>query len=140
MALLNKTLPLLFWIIIANSCTNRLTNNNVLKGQVIDNATKEGIPNAKIKILLHNKIIDTLTTLEGEFYISNLSKENCKIEISALGYPLSLFPVKIVNDTNQVIFTLKGVKLDSVDVNYEGASIIYRDDSGNVKTVKGNRK
>lgn len=138
---LNQIIVFVFLVVIAGSCNSRLINNReTLQGKILDKQNKEGIPNAKIKINSKDTTLEIMANLDGEFKVENISKGNYKIDISAIGYQhLSGYPIKF-KDTTQIIIELElGVKLDSVSVNYEGSSIIYQDDSGNVKTAKGKK-
>lgn len=129
-------LPLLTLIFIAYSCNSQMSKG-VLKGKVLDGESKEAIPAAKINVSCGKITFDTIADLEGIFFISDLPKQVCKINVSAVGYASSSFSVEIGKDSNQIEFPLTlGIKLDSVKVDYTGSSIIYTDSLGNIKTAK----
>jgi hypothetical protein len=113
------------------------SRKGILKGKVLDGESKEAIPAAKVKVSCEKITFDTIADLEGIFFISDLPKQVCKIDVSAVGYVSSSFSVEIGKDSSQIEFPLTlGIKLDSVKVDYTGSSIIYTDSLGNIKTAK----
>lgn len=131
-------------VVITHSCNSQSNESFIkkqqLKGKIIDLDNKEGIPSAKIVISNKDTTIEIISDFEGYFAVNKLSVGSYKVDVLAVGYPpLSKHPIHF-KDTIPIVFSLRSTLIiDSLKVNYEGSSIIFKDDSGKIKTLKNKK-
>ncbi len=77
-----------------------------IKGTIIDNDSKELLPNASIIILGTNPIIGTTSDLNGHFILRNVPLGRHDLKVSFLGYETIIKPEVIVTSAKMVIVNI----------------------------------
>jgi hypothetical protein len=91
---MNKSIVL----IVLFLCIFRITNSqNVVKGMVVDNNSKNPLSNVLIRV--KNTIVTTNTTINGVFTITNLANGNYILEFTFNGFESQNFPITLLENT-----------------------------------------
>jgi iron complex outermembrane receptor protein len=114
-----KWLPFLFFLLPLSIHAQEQRIRNSLSGQVVDAATRSGIPGASVYI--HDQKRGTVCDEAGHFHISNLAPGNHLVEVSHVGYG-TITENLIVNGDVIRNFSLSHAILENNEVIITGVS------------------
>ena len=108
-------------------------NTQIIKGRIIDDASKTPLPGVTILILDSAKNIATTTDMEGDYKLNNIPLGRQTIKISFIGYEPVTIPNLVVTAGKEVILN---VNLTESINNLNEITVVY--DRTKDKTVTNN--
>jgi hypothetical protein len=81
-------------------------NTQIIKGRIIDDASKTPLPGVTILILDSAKNIATTTDMEGDYKLNNIPLGRQTIKISFIGYEPVTIPNLVVTAGKEVILNV----------------------------------
>jgi hypothetical protein len=79
----------------------------ILRGQVIEKATKLPIPSARVSVLIQQNILETLSDTFGNFLIKNVPIGRQTVRVSNLGFEEQIFTNLVLNASKDFVLQVE---------------------------------